>query len=173
MRSIHIYIEYILLILLSAISFYLVYSWWENNKIYAINFLNRGNFEYQANFIAQELYNLENSLYFNIQYNLENYNIFCVNNFTVIQSDNLCQTTLNNFTYQGDLIEYYGSYYFYDPKFNGYYLLENRYNSILYGCYESYLSIIILTNNCTGMCVGNCNIRLIKNGTAFYSYIYS
>jgi hypothetical protein len=171
MKSIHIYIEYILIILLSVFTFYFVFTWWNNNKIYAIDFYNQNKFQYDSKYIENVLRNLQDSLYFNINFNLDGYNIYCLNNLTLIKSNNFCKTTLNNLTYQGELIYSYGNYYVYDPKMNGYYLLENNNNITLYGCFENYLSLIILTNNCTGVCYGNCNLNIVKNKTFIYSII--
>ncbi|BFI73259.1 hypothetical protein YN1_2460 [Nanoarchaeota archaeon] len=172
MKSIHIYIEYILLILLSAITFYLVFTWWINNKIYAINFYNQNQFEYQAKYIGDILYNLQNDYFYNIQINLNVQKIYCSDNLTIIQSNNYCKTTLNNITYQGPVI--YDSnnlYYVYDPILNGYYILQYKYGSILYGCYQNKISVVLITNNCKGICAGNCVLNLEKNGTIISSYI--
>ena len=172
MRSIHIYIEYILIILLSAFAFYFVFTWWMNNKIYAINFYNQNQFEYEAKYIGDILYNLQNDYYYNIQLNLHVNKIFCADNLTIIQSNNFCKTTLNTTSYQGNIIYAApGLYYVYDPNLNGYYLLEYKYNSILYGCYQSFLSIVLITNNCKGICAGECILNIVKNGTIINSYI--
>ncbi|BBL45839.1 hypothetical protein MJ1_0697 [Nanobdella aerobiophila] len=173
MKAIHLYIEYILLLLLSSIAFYILFTWWINNKIYAINFYNENTFNYQSKYIGDILYNLQNDYYYNINFNL-NYKLYCLNNLTLIESSNFCKTTLNNMQYNGELIYSYGDYYVYDPSLNGYYLLEYRDNSILYGCYQGYLSTVLLTDNCTGVCVGNdCILNIVKNGIEVYSNIYT
>jgi hypothetical protein len=171
MKSIHIYIEYILIILLSAFAFYLLYNWWINNKIYAINFYNQNKFEYEAKYIGDIIYNLQNDYFYDIQLNLKGYKIFCMDNLTIIQSNNFCKTTLNNITYQGPVFSSNNLYYVYYPILNGYYILEYKENSILYGCYANYLSIVLFTNNCSGICEGNCILNLQKNGTIISSYI--
>ena len=171
MRTIHLYIEYILIILLSAFAFYFVFTWWNNNKIYAINFLNQNEFEYKAKYIGDIIYNLQNDYYYNIEININTNRIFCIDNLTLIQSNNFCKTTLNTTTYQGPLIYSNGIYYVYDPVLNGYYSMIYKDNSILYGCYERYLSIVLITNNCTGACSGSCILNLEKNGTIISSYI--
>lgn len=166
MKNQQLFIEYILLIIISSISFYLVYNWYITSKISYINIFNNDKFQNEIENIALILYNLQGIYYYNITIPYD-FDAMCLYNYTLLYNGN-CNGIPYNFTFQGYLININGSYYLYSNITNSYYLLTNYKYLLLQGCYEHYIIYLINSTYCYGICNGNCNINLEGIGNNLY-----
>ncbi len=170
MKGMSLYIEYILLIAISSILFSLAFTWYNENKIYAINLINKNNFDIFANYISDLYKNYEGYYYYNKKIDLKNYLAHCLDRYTLISSGEFCTSTGSDFSYTGLLIEVNKIPYLYDIKTRLYYPLEDI-GGIYKGCFNNNYVILIPTDNCTNICSGKCILELEKNGSIIISII--
>jgi len=170
MRSMHIYLEYLLLFLITASSLSFAYMYYQNNKETISNiFRNREeemSFNKINNLINYVIYFYNSSIEFNL-----NINGMCKYNYVIFYKSSFCYPETLNISYSGDIIKVNNTYYLYSNTTELYYLMYYKTPISLEGCYESRYSYIILTSNCLGICINKCNVRVEKVGKNITIYL--
>ncbi len=170
MKSIHIYIEYILLIIITLSVLAYIYFYYQNNKQTIINIFKGKKEEISLEDINNYINYIIN--FYNSSFDfVENINGMCIRNYTIFYKSSFCYPTTLNTTYSGDLIEINNTYYFYSNLTNLYYLVEPMSSISFEGCYNGRPSYIILSTNCYGFCKNRCYIKVEKTGKNLSIYI--
>ncbi|MEM5880029.1 MAG: hypothetical protein QXQ16_01930 [Candidatus Aenigmatarchaeota archaeon] len=163
MKSVSLYLEYLLLFLISLSIIYFIYNYYETSKT-SLSIIFTGKREdismrildfYLKN--ALNFYNSSESL------NLE-LNGICKYNYSIFYKNSNCFPIFINIDYNGDLIKYDNSYYFYSNNTNLYYKVFKKSPRSFEGCYENKYSYIIQSDYCDFICFGNCRIAIRKIG---------
>lgn len=167
MRGINIFIEYFLLVILVAISVFMVYSWFESNKGMITAFLISKDVERNIELIDKFLYNTEGL--FNASMDIRiNFKMKCFKNYTVFYTDKICNSNiLENISYSGDIISINNSLYLYSENTGYYYEIFKTGSYIYSSCYENQESYIILSDYCEGFCE-NCLVEIGRNNGKIY-----
>jgi len=166
----HIYLEYILLFLIVAFSLSFIYIYYLNNKQFISDiFTNKEedlSFNEIDNLINYIVYFYNSSIDFNL-----NLNGICKYNYVIFYKSSFCYPETLNISYSGNIIEVNNTYYLYSNTTGLYYLMYNQTPISLEGCYESRYSYVIITSNCSGICINKCNVNIEKNGKNISIYL--
>jgi len=170
MKGIHIYLGYILLLIIVLFSLSFAYTYYENNKQILSDIFRKNeeriSFNKINNLINYAIYFYNSSIEFTLDING-----ICINNYTVFYENSLCYPNTLNFSYSGDVIKINDSYYLYSNNTGLYYLVIYKTPISLEGCYESRYSYIILSESCSGICINKCYVRVEKAGKRLVTYL--
>ncbi|RIB35251.1 MAG: hypothetical protein BXU00_02910 [Candidatus Nanoclepta minutus] len=170
MRGINVYIEYILLTIITLSMLSYLYFYYQNNKeLFLKLFENKEeelSFEKLNSMINYAIGFYSSSFDFNIKSNG-----VCRNNFIVFYRNSICYPDTLNISYSGDIIYVNGSYYLYSNSTSLYYSMDPKNPISLEGCYEGRFSYIVLSSLCYGMCIGKCYIKVLKEGKNITIYL--
>lgn len=163
MKGINLYLEYLLIFVISLFMINFVYNYYENNKTsFSILFLER-----EEDISIKDLdSNLKNILNFYDAFEILNLKINgeCRYDYAIFYKSSNCIPNILNITYSEDLIINNDSYYLYSNLTNLYYLVFRKTSISFEGCYEGKYSYIIKTDFCDGICRKNCNLIIKKDG---------
>jgi len=170
MKGIHIYLEYILLLIIIASSLSFVYIYYQNNKQIISDIFRRNeekiSFNKIDNLINYAVYFYNSSVEFTLDING-----ICVNNYTIFYESSSCYPNILNISYSGDLIELNNTYYLYSNNTGLYYLMFYKTPISLEGCYENRYSYIIISTYCSGVCINKCHVKVEKTGKYLNIYL--
>jgi len=155
--------EYILILLLSISILGYTLVWFNNNKALFSNFLAKNQIENSIQVIDNFLYNFEGIKYAKQNIIISGITGLCVGNFTLLQTNIICQSSPKNIAFQGYVININGSLFIYSNKTKVYYPMVPIGFYTYKSCYNSVITYIINTTKCALACRGNCDIYLIKN----------
>lgn len=163
MKGVNLYLEYILIFIISLFALNFIYNYYENNKTsFSILFLESEE-EINIKLLDSYLKNILNFYNFSDSIDLK-INGICKYNYAIFYKSSICVPNILNVSYSEDLITDNNFYYFYSNLTNVYYLVSMRTPISFEGCYEGKYSYIVKTNFCDGFCSKNCNIIIDKNG---------
>lgn len=170
MRSINLYLEYLLIFIISVSTIYFVYNYYENNReTFSLIFLEREedlNLKIIDSYIRYiiDFYNASEFLNLKI-------NGICKYNYTIFYKTTDCAAKILDLDYSEDIIKQNHLYYFYSNLTNKYYLVTKKSPKSFEGCYENKYSYIVLTNLCEGSCIRNCYVIIKKEGKELFIYL--